>query len=152
MDALFAGLVFWHWIALAVILMILDVTFGANFFFVWCGISAAIVGILMVIIPNMTWEFQFLIFGIGIMASLVIWRQYLKKLPEPTDQPGLNRRAERYIGRTFDLEEAIINGRGKIRVDDSTWRVQGADLPIGTKVRVVGVDGTVLLVEVSLDA
>jgi membrane protein implicated in regulation of membrane protease activity len=147
MDAMFAKLVFWHWIALAVILMILDVTIGANFFFVWCGISAAIVGILMLIIPHMTWEFQFLIFGIGIMASLVIWRQYLKKMPRVTDQPGLNRRAERNIGRIFDLDEAIENGRGKVRVDDTTWRVQGEDLPLGTKVKVVGVDGTVLKVE-----
>ena len=147
MDVMFAKLVFWHWFALAVILMILDVSIGANFFFVWCGISAAIVGILMLIIPSMTWEFQFLIFGIGIMASLVIWRQYLKKIPKTTDQPGLNRRAERYIGRTFDLDEAIENGRGKVRVDDTTWRVQGEDLPVGTKVKVVGVDGTVLKVE-----
>jgi membrane protein implicated in regulation of membrane protease activity len=147
MDVMFAKLVFWHWFALAVILMILDVTIGANFFFVWCGISAAVVGILMLIIPNMTWEFQFLIFGIGIMTSLVIWRQYLKKMPKVTDQPGLNRRAERYIGRIFDLDEAIENGRGKVRVDDTTWRVQGEDLPVGTKVKVVGVDGTVLKVE-----
>lgn len=147
MDVMFAKLVFWHWFALAVILMILDVTIGANFFFVWCGISAAVVGILMLIIPNMTWEFQFLIFGIGIMTSLVIWRQYLKKMPKDTDQPGLNRRAERYIGRIFDLDEAIENGRGKVRVDDTTWRVQGEDLPVGTKVKVVGVDGTVLKVE-----
>ncbi|MBI2790544.1 MAG: NfeD family protein [Gammaproteobacteria bacterium] len=147
MDVMFAKLVFWHWFALAVILMILDVTIGANFFFVWCGISAAVVGILMLVIPNMTWEFQFLIFGIGIMTSLVIWRQYLKKMPKVTDQPGLNRRAERYIGRVFDLDEAIENGRGKVRVDDTTWRVQGEDLPVGTKVKVIGVDGTVLKVE-----
>lgn len=147
MDVMFAKLVFWHWFALAVILMILDVTIGANFLFVWCGISAVLVGVLMLIIPNMTWEFQFLIFGIGIMASLVIWRQYLKKMPKDTDQPGLNRRAERYIGRIFDLDEAIENGRGKVRVDDTTWRVQGEDLPVGTKVKVIGVDGTVLKVE-----
>ncbi len=147
MDAMFSHLVFWHWFALAVILAILDVTIGANFFFVWCGLAAALVGVLKLIIPSMIWEVQFLIFGIGVMASLVIWRQYLKRKPRVTDQPGLNRRAERYIGRIFTIEEPIVNGRGKVRVDDTTWRVEGQDLPEGTKVKVIGVDGTVLKVE-----
>jgi hypothetical protein len=38
-----------------------------------------------------------------------------------SDQPKLNRRGEQYVGRTFTLEEPIVNGHGKIRVDDSTW-------------------------------
>jgi len=146
MEPLLSKIVFWHWFALAVLLGILDVTFGANFFFVWCGLAAACVGVLMLIIPHMTWEFQFLIFGIGILASMVIWRQYMKRRPI-SDRPTLNRRAQQYVGRMFTLDEAIINGRGKVRVDDSTWRVEGQDQPAGTKVRVVGVDGTVLKVE-----
>ena len=52
-----------------------------------------------------------------------------------------------YIGRVFTLEEAIINGRGKVRVDDTLWRVEGADLPLGHKVKVVSVDGVVFKVE-----
>ena len=128
------------------ILGILDVATGANFLFVWCGISAAIVGILMLIIPNMLWEYQLLIFGIGVMASLVVWRRYLKNQPQ-TDNPNLNRRAQQYVNRIFTLDEPIVNGRGKVKVDDSTWRVEGEDLPVGTKVRVVSVDGVVLKVE-----
>jgi membrane protein implicated in regulation of membrane protease activity len=147
MEAYFAKLVFWHWFARALILGILDVVIGANFFFVWCGFSAALVGILMCLIPHMTWEYQFLIFGIGVMASLVIWRQYLKRAPKESDQPNLNRRAEQYVGRTFSLESPILNGRGKVRVEDTLWRVQGEDMPAGTKVRVVDVDGVVLKVE-----
>ncbi len=147
MGAIFSHLVFWHWFALAVILAILDVTIGANFFFVWCGLAAALVGLLLLIIPSMIWEIQFLIFGIGVMASLVIWRQYLKSHPRVSDQPLLNRRAEGYIGRIFTIDEPIVDGRGKVRVDDSTWRVEGQDLPEGTKVKVIGVDGTVLKVE-----
>jgi len=34
-----------------------------------------------------------------------------------------------------------------VKVDDSTWRVEGEDLPEGTKVRVISVDGVVLKVE-----
>lgn len=146
MDILFSKLVFWHWFALAVILGILDVALGANFLFVWCGISAAIVGILLLIVPSMLWEYQLLIFAIGVLASIIVWRRYLKNHPK-TDSPNLNRRAEQYVDRVFTLEEPIVNGRGKVRVDDTIWRVEGEDLPVGTKVRVVNVDGVVLKVE-----
>ena len=60
--------------------------------------------------------------------------------------PNLTRRAQQYIGRTFNLIEPIVNGTGKIHVDDSTWRVKGPDLPAGTHVRVTGVDGVVFIV------
>ena len=47
----------------------------------------------------------------------------------------------------FTLEEAIVNGVGKIKVDDSTWRVKGSDMPAGMKVRVMSVEGTIFNVE-----
>jgi membrane protein implicated in regulation of membrane protease activity len=59
----------------------------------------------------------------------------------------LNRRAEQYVGRVFTLSEPIVNGTGKIRVDDSSWKVSGADCDANTKVKVISVDGTVLKVE-----
>jgi membrane protein implicated in regulation of membrane protease activity len=147
MNEFLSQLVYWHWFALALILGILDVTFGANFFFVWCGAAAALVAVLLLIVPSLTWEYQFLIFGIGVMTSLLFWRQYLKTHPKNKDASTLNRRAAQYIGRVFTLEEPIVNGRGKVRVDDTIWRVEGTDLPIGEKVKVVSVDGVVLKVE-----
>ena len=63
-----------------------------------------------------------------------------------TDQPALNRRGEQYIGRTLTLDEPIVNGQGKIRVDDTTWKVEGDDMPAGTRVTVIGVDSVVLKV------
>jgi membrane protein implicated in regulation of membrane protease activity len=59
----------------------------------------------------------------------------------------LNRRGEQYVGRLFTLQEAVVNGVGKLQVDDTTWRISGVDLPAGRKVRVAGVDGTTLRVE-----
>ena len=52
-----------------------------------------------------------------------------------------------FIGRRFALSEAIDNGVGKIRVDDTTWKVKGPDLPEGAKVRVTAAEGTLLVVE-----
>ena len=59
----------------------------------------------------------------------------------------MNRRGEQYIGRNFTLEHPIVNGVGKIQVDDSIWKIRGEDCAVGTRVRVTGVDGTIMLVE-----
>ncbi len=40
-----------------------------------------------------------------------------------------------------------VNGVGKLRVDDTTWKVAGNDVPAGSRVRVTGVEGTILQVE-----
>lgn len=147
MNAMLSQLVYWHWFALALLLGILDVTIGANFFFVWCGAAAAVVALLMLVIPAMTWEYQFLVFGVGVMCSLLFWRHYLKVHAHDKPTSTLNRRSAQYVGRIFTLEAPIVNGRGKIRVDDTQWRVEGPDLETGEKVKVIGVDGVVLKVE-----
>jgi len=147
MKDLFTHLVFWHWLAFALILGILDVILGVNFLFVWCGLAAATVGVLLLFIPKLGWELQFIIFGMGVLASLVGWRQVNKRAAKVSDQPQLNRRASQYIGRIFTLDVPIVNGRGKVRVDDTQWVVEGVDMEVGTTVKVVGVDGVILKVE-----
>ena len=102
-------LVFWHWFAFAVLLAILDIIFGANFLFVWCGLSAALVGLLKLIIPSLGWEYQLLVFGLGVLASIVIWRKVLKNKQHATDEPFLNRRARQYIGHPLTGNVSIDN-------------------------------------------
>src|SRR5437868_10703999 len=59
----------------------------------------------------------------------------------------LNLRNNQYIGRVFELSEPIVNGRGKIKSGDTFWTVSGLDLPVGSKVKVIGADGIILKVE-----
>ena len=51
------------------------------------------------------------------------------------------------LAHAFTLEEPIHNGIGKIRVDDSTWKIRGENCAVGTRVEVTGVDGTILEVK-----
>ena len=71
----------------------------------------------------------------------------VKKNPEINQHPTLNKRGEELVGRTFTLDEAIVNNYGKIRVDDTMWKIHGDDCEVGQKVKVTSVDGTVLKVE-----
>ena len=139
-------IVFWHWWILAGILLILELTTPV-FFFLWLGIAAAAVGFLMLVVPNQSIEVQLVLFGILSIIAVIAWRRYRETHPPESDQPLLNQRGQQYAGRIFTLEQPIVNGVGKIEVDDSTWRVKGPDLSPGSRVRVIDVDGVVLIVE-----
>lgn len=139
-------IVFWHWWILAGMLLILELT-SPVFFFLWLGFSAAAVGFLLLVFPQIPIEAQLVLFGILSVVAVLAWRKYREVRPPVSDQPLLNQRGQQYTGRVFTLEEPIVNGVGKVIVDDSTWRVKGPDLPAGTRVRVVGVDGVVFIVE-----
>ena len=136
----------WHWWILAAILIILEV-FAPGAFFLWLGISAAVVGGITYISPEIDWEYQLLLFSVLAVVSIVAWRKYFRSTPADTDQPNLNRRGQQYVGRVFTLKEPITDGIGKIRVDDSTWKIRGDDCVAGTQIEITGVDGTILEVK-----
>lgn len=140
------NVVFWHWWILAGLLLILELTAPA-FFFLWLGIAAAAVGLILLVFPSIGIETQLVLFAIASIVAVVAWRKYREARPISTDQPNLNRRGHQYIGRKFSLTDPIDNGVGKVVVDDSTWKVKGPDLPAGTHVRVTGVEGTIFTVE-----
>ena len=147
MAELFSHIDHWHWWILAVVLVVVEIMVPGTFF-MWMGISAGLVGLLVLIAPGMGWEYQVLAFAVLSMASIMAWLFYFRKHPVQSDQPTLNRRGEQYVGRTFTLTEPMENNSGKLRVDDTTWKINGEDCDSGSKVKVVGVNGVILKVEV----
>ena len=141
-------LTYWHWWILGVGLMVLEI-FAPGTFFLWMGVAAGVVGFILLLAPELGWQYQFMVFSIFSIVSIAGWRLYLRKHPTQTDRPTLNRRGEQYVGRYFTLEHPVVNGLGKIHVDDTTWKIRGEDCVIGSRVKVTGVDGTILLVEKS---
>lgn len=139
-------IVFWHWWAFGVFLLIVELL-APGMYFLWMAESAFVVGVIKLIVPALSWEYQLILFSVLSIVSIVVFRLFLKRHPIETDQPLLNQRAAQYIGRLFTLEYPIVNGQGRIRVDDSTWKVQGEDCEPGSKVRVVAAEGVVLKVE-----
>ena len=145
MDMLLSAIDYWHWWILAGILLIIEIS-APSFFFLWLAIAAAITGLVLLAIPGLGWEYQLLTFSALSLVSISLFRRYQRSQPAPSDNPTLSRRGEQYVGRTFTLAEPIINNNGTIRVDDSTWRINGDDLPTGSTVKVVGVKGVILQV------
>lgn len=140
----------WNWMLLGFVLLAAEIL-APGVFLLWIGIAAILTGALSLQLwdlPVWSWQVQVLVFlALSLISAYVAKRLMDSRRNEETDQPLLNRRREQLVGRTATLEEAIENGFGRIRLDDTLWRVSGPELPAGTRVRVASVDAGTLRVE-----
>ena len=135
------------WWIVALVLIAIEVVMP-GYFMLWIGIGAAVTGALVFIVPGLSMLTQSIVFAVLAFASCTAYWYWLRptlQRNEPGDE-RLNRRAEQLIGNRYVLIEAIVNGRGRARVGDGQWLVSGPDLPMGSTVEVVAVEGTTLKV------
>ena len=138
--------VFWYWFVMTVVFLVIEVIIPA-FFFLWMSVASLITGIIVWIIPSLSSDVQIVIFSVLAIIAVIAWWLWGKRLKIQSDQPLLNQRGSQYVGRVFNLYEPIENGQGKIKVDDSIWKVHGEDCDINSKVKVIACRGTVFDVE-----
>lgn len=135
----------WNWVILGAILLVLELLVP-GVFLLWIGIAAILTGALSLQLWGMAfwaWQIQVLVFLVLSIIAAVIGKRVMGANQGNTDQPLLNRRAEQLVGRSATLDEAIVNGYGRIRLGDTLWRVTGPDLSAGTRVHVIAAkDGT----------
>jgi len=135
----------WNWLILGGVLFGLEIMVP-GVFLVWFGLAALIVGAVALGV-DIAWQLQFVLFAALSLIAVILSRRFFANSEETTDKPLLNLRAEQNIGRSFVLTKAILHGRGRVKIADSTWAVEGEDCAEGTLVKVVGVEGTTLKVE-----
>lgn len=119
--------------------------FAPGAFLLWIGLAAILLGALLFVAP-LSFEWSLLLFAVLAVFSSLIGRRVYGGL-STSEETTLNSRAAALVGREFTLIEPIVAGEGKARVQDTVWRVCGADAPAGARVRVTGAKGAVLTVE-----
>ncbi|MFT6156912.1 MAG: hypothetical protein ACI9I4_001821 [Neolewinella sp.] len=112
----------------------------------WMAVAAGATGLVLLVFPDLGWQAQFLGFAVLSVAAILAGRSWFQRNPIVSEQPNLNKMGEELIGRVFNVEEAIVSGRGRIRVGETTWKVAGEDSPVGTKVKVTAVQSAMLQV------
>jgi membrane protein implicated in regulation of membrane protease activity len=137
------------WLSLGVALLVVEML-STTVYFLLMAIAAFILAILVSFI-KIDHSWQFFIFASISVLEVFVWRLVRNKLPQSVENRqganDLNNRLSKFIGQEVELEEATHNGRGRVRLEDSYWTVLGADLPKGSKVRIVSVDGMSFHVE-----
>lgn len=144
----FQSLGLWSWFVLGVLLLALEIMVPGTFI-IWLGFAAIATG-LVTLALGLGWQAQFIVFAVFSVISVVIWLTVVRKRGgAATDQPMLGRRAERHVGRQFTLDVPIVEGNGRVRIDDTVWRITGPDCPAGTRVRVTRTEGATLVVDIA---
>jgi inner membrane protein len=133
------------WAALALLLIGME-TMAPGILLLWLGFAAAGVFVVMLFGLKLSVLTQTLVFVVFSFVSVAVYFRFFRKSGETTDQPLLNRKQEQLVGKHINLETAIVNGDGRVKIGDAFWTVQGPDMPQGALVRVIGVDAGILRV------
>lgn len=143
MQQFFPFLGGWTWWIIAGLLLLVELVLP-GVFFIWLALAGAIIGVLDIFL-DLSWQIEIALFAV---LSVVLVYFVRPRFSLPGGEPNnLNQRMYGYVGRSYVLDEAIVNGRGKVRIDDTLWVVTGADRGKGEWVKVKSVDGASFAVE-----
>ncbi|QWA12482.1 NfeD family protein [Sodalis ligni] len=133
----------WFWISLGGLLLAAEML-GAGGFLLWSGCAAVAVGLVIWVVP-MDWAAQGLLFALLTLVSGFLWWYWLRGHNKSLPASLLNRRGEQLVGIHAILVEPVVNGVGRVRVGDGTWRaICDEDLPVGATVEVMAAEGITL--------
>lgn len=133
------------WLSLGGLLLAAEML-GGNGYLLWSGAAAIVTGLLTWLLP-LGWEWQGALFAVLTLVAAWLWWRWLsgriKRQPRADRQ--LNQRGQQLLGQRFTLDAPLVNGRGHIRVGDSSWPViADSDLSAGCPVEVIAVEGITL--------
>ncbi len=135
----------WIWITLGLILGALEMIVP-GVYLIWLALAAIATGLLTLGI-GLGLPMQIIVFVSLSLIAAFSAKRFLRDSPIESSDPLLNQRGGRMIGQTAIVAQAFDNGSGRIKHGDSEWLARGPDLDLGTRVRIIGSEGAVLLVE-----
>ena len=141
------------WAAVALLLFAAE-TLAPGAFMLWMGLAAGAVFLGVLLVPGIPLLAQVAAFVVLSFVSIQVYRKFIRGSgrERESDRPNLNRRAFQHVGRVVSLDQAIVAGRGRVKIGDAFWVVEGPELPAGTPVKVIGTDGVALHVEADVPA
>jgi membrane protein implicated in regulation of membrane protease activity len=129
------------------VLLLIAEVIAPGFFLVFIG-GAAIATGLFTVLFGLGLPMQLALFAIySLLAVMIGRRAYANSADQRSDDPLLNDRVARLVGRVVTVVEAIDEHSGRVRVGDSEWSARGGPAASGERVRITGVDGNCLTVE-----
>jgi len=141
---------YWLWIAAGAALMIAEVFLG-SFFVFWAGLAAVLVGLVVLVAPELAMAMQITIWALLSGSLGVGWFRYIKPMSRDRTKAGLSREA--LIGQIGQvLRPPTGDSRGLIRftvpiLGSDEWQILSEDpLAIGDRAHVTDLSGNALIV------
>ncbi|MXO88250.1 NfeD family protein [Altererythrobacter aestuarii] len=115
-------------------------------FLIWFAVAALITGLLTGLF-DLSVTMQVIDFAFLSLIAVFSARRFFIEKPIESADPLMNQRGARLVGVNALVVQAIEHGSGRVHIGDSEWIARGPDTDIGQRVRVVGSEGAILLVE-----
>ena len=135
----------WHWLAIGLLLAAAEIA-APGVFMIWLSVAALVTGLVVWLLP-IGLATQVVLFAVLAIVSVFLGKRYLRANPIEGADPKMNDRGARLVGETVVVTHAIDGGSGRVKQGDSEWLAKGPEAEPGTRMRVSGHDGAVLLVE-----
>lgn len=136
------------WTIVTFACLILELSSGD--FYITCFAIGAIVAIVSALVEFPLWG-QVVVWAVCSVLSIWLVRPHLiKALHKGADSRKSN--ADALLGQVGVVSESIVaGGFGRVKLDGDDWKSEAphatSDLPVGTKVRVIGRESIILSVE-----
>ena len=131
----------WGWIIAGVVIAGLEILLP-GVFLLWIGFGALTVGILLSVLPDLPLPWQWLVFAASMLGSIALGFWIQRRSVRPKEAALLNREMEAMIGQRYQAITNFTAGKGRIKVQDSSFAAIGNDtIAAGDLVEVVEIAG-----------
>ncbi len=138
----------WHWLVIGLVLIGLEMAASGGFYVIFFGVAAlAIGGLHMFGIAGPAW-FQFLLFSVLSVASLLVFRRPILRWLE-VDKAGTD--VDSLVGETaIPLEAIAVGAVGRAELRGTVWSARNTDaapLAQGQRCTVAAVDRLMIFIK-----
>jgi membrane protein implicated in regulation of membrane protease activity len=135
----------WLWMIGGVLLLIAEII-APGFFLVFIGAAAMATGAFALLFGLGT-AAQLALFALYALIAVMVGRRFYANAAADSGDPLLNDRSARLVGKVVTVVVAVDEHNGRVRVGDGEWSARGGPAAPGERVRITGVEGNCLNVE-----
>lgn len=130
----------WAWLVAGTFLAGLEIVVPGAYL-LWIGLGAIATGVLLMLLPDIPLAWQLAVFAACMIAAICAGVVLQRKGRDDPEAATLNRETEALVGRRTVATTAFVAGRGRIRVQDTTFAALSEDaLAPGELVDIVAIE------------
>ncbi|MCP1335564.1 NfeD family protein [Futiania mangrovi] len=129
----------WGWIIGGLILAGLEIAIP-GVFLMWIGLGAIATGVVLALFPDLPFAWQALFFAVLMLSSLGLGFMIQRQSNRTPETQLLNHELQAMIGRRYVAITPFAAGRGRIKVQDSSFAaISDEEIAEGDLVEVVAI-------------
>jgi len=129
MEDLLAGISWWHWLVLGLVLFGIEMLTG-TFDLLMASIAAALTSVLAFALPQLIggWEMQVIVFTLASVLLIFVSRVLFPSLRQASpEHPTLNKRMAGLVGQRGEVTRELSSGHGQVQIGDTVWGAEPAE-------------------------